>query len=209
NLVDYLDANQITPEQAQQAAADELENYMAMEFDDGDRVFESEGEALFNLGLISPGFAGGSYSCGRCHTAGWAYADVPAEAVPDPDDPDNREADITVVDREAFEAATANSGCGGALGPNLCDGLTERVFPNEDDHVAFVTNGSDLGVRYGRTGQGSGKMPGFGFRSGEGGLYWINGGAAREPGAGMLTQEQIEQIVSYERELASQGSSNR
>jgi mono/diheme cytochrome c family protein len=199
NLVDYLDANQITPEEAQQAAADALETYMDAEFEDGDEVFESEGEALFNLGLLD-NFAGGAYSCGRCHTAGWSYAEV--EAAPNDDG-------VLVVDRDAFEEATANSGCGGALGPNLCDGLTERQFPNEQDHVDFVTNGSELGIGYGQTGQGSGKMPGFGFRAGEGGLYWINGGAARDPGAGMLSQEQIEQIVSYERELVSQGSSNR
>jgi hypothetical protein len=52
-------------------------------------------------------------------------------------------------------------------------------------------------------------MPGFGFRGEESGLFWIAGGATREPTAGMLTQEQIEAIVSYERELESQGSSNR
>jgi mono/diheme cytochrome c family protein len=199
NLVDYLDANQITPEEAQQAAADALETYMDAEFEDGDEVFESEGEALFNLGLLD-NFAGGAYSCGRCHTAGWSYAEV--EAAPNDDG-------VLVVDRDSFEEATANSGCGGALGPNLCDGLTERQFPDEQDHVDFVTNGSDLGIGYGRTGQGSGKMPGFGFRGEEGGLYWISGGATREPTAGMLTQEQIEQIVSYERELVSQESSNR
>ena len=30
------------------------------------------GEALFNLGEYD-GFAGGAYSCGRCHTQGWSY----------------------------------------------------------------------------------------------------------------------------------------
>ena len=68
NLVDYLESIQLTPEEAQQQARDELAQ------DDGRRrtptarrSTTSEGEALFNLGL-DDGFAGGAYSCGRCHT---------------------------------------------------------------------------------------------------------------------------------------------
>ena len=200
NLVDYLDANQITPEEAQQAATGELERYMAAEFDGGEPVFDDEGAALFNLGLLEGNFAGGAYSCARCHTAGWSYAQVESA---------NNDDGVMIVDRDSFESATANSGCGGALGPNLCDGLTERQFPAAADHVAFVTDGSEDGIGYGRTGQGSGKMPGFGLRPAEGGLFWIAGGAEREPGPGMLTQEQIEAIVAYERELTSTQGSDR
>ena len=50
-----------------QQAADELAKMIA---DDRTRARPSttpEGEALFNLG-IDDGFAGGAYSCGRCHT---------------------------------------------------------------------------------------------------------------------------------------------
>jgi mono/diheme cytochrome c family protein len=39
----------------------------------GERSWNTLGEALFNLGYYD-GFAGGSYSCGRCHTKGWSYA---------------------------------------------------------------------------------------------------------------------------------------
>jgi mono/diheme cytochrome c family protein len=67
---------------------------------------------------------------------------------------------------------------GGALGPNLTGGSTQRQFPAEADMVDFIKNGSELGQRYGQQGQGSGKMPGFG---------------------GMLTDEQIEAIVDYVR----------
>lgn len=67
---------------------------------------------------------------------------------------------------------------GGALGPNLTGGSTQRQFPAESDMVDFIKNGSELGQRYGQQGQGSGKMPGFG---------------------GMLTDEQIEAIVDYVR----------
>ncbi len=69
---------------------------------------------------------------------------------------------------------------GGAMGPNLTNGDTVRQFPNEDDHVTFVENGSVDGKKYGEQGQGSGRMPGFGQ---------------------MLTTEQIQAIVEYERSL--------
>jgi mono/diheme cytochrome c family protein len=207
NLIDYLDDNQLSPEEAQQAAADQLEIYMDAEFEDGEPVFGSEGEALFNMGLLD-NFAGGAYSCARCHTGGWSASDSPVAQ-------DANGAPLTgddgqlIVDREAFEAITANAGCGGGLGPNLCDGDTIRQFPAEDDHIAFVTDGSQLGIGYGRNGQGSGKMPGFGVRPAETGLYWINGGEAREPGVSMLTEEQIASIVSYERTLVSAAGSNQ
>jgi mono/diheme cytochrome c family protein len=67
---------------------------------------------------------------------------------------------------------------GGALGPNLTGGSSTRQFPNEQDMIGFIKNGSELGKRYGQQGQGSGKMPGFG---------------------NMLTDEQIEAIVDYVR----------
>jgi mono/diheme cytochrome c family protein len=69
---------------------------------------------------------------------------------------------------------------GGALGPNLTGGGTVRQFPNAADHASFITQGSELGKRYGAQGQGSGRMPGFG---------------------GLLTEEQIQAIVDYERGL--------
>ena len=69
---------------------------------------------------------------------------------------------------------------GGALGPNLTNGDTVRQFPNEDDHVTFVETGSENGKKYGQQGQGSGRMPGFGQ---------------------LLTPEQLQAIVEYERSL--------
>jgi mono/diheme cytochrome c family protein len=211
NLVDFLDENQIAPEDAQEAVVEQLDAYMDAEFADGGAVFESEGEALFNMGLLDD-FAGGAYACARCHTAGWSYADVEVETVEEQ----------LVVDRATFEAATENSGCGGALGPNLCDGSTVRQFPEQSlsedaseeeradfdplqDMIDFVSNGSEDGIGYGVRGQGSGKMPGFAQRPGEDALYWLNGGAEREPSAGMLTPDMVRSIVEYERELESAG----
>jgi mono/diheme cytochrome c family protein len=72
---------------------------------------------------------------------------------------------------------------GGAFGPSLIDGATLRQFPNREDHVEFILNGSEYGKPYGSRGMGGnegGGMPGF---------------------ADMLTREQIEAIVDYERSL--------
>jgi mono/diheme cytochrome c family protein len=69
---------------------------------------------------------------------------------------------------------------GGAMGPNLTGGATNRQFPLADEHEQFISEGSENGSRYGQQGQGSGRMPGFGQ---------------------MLTEEQIAAIVEYERSL--------
>jgi len=224
NLVDYLESIQLTPEQAQQAARDELAKMMQEKNADGTPKYASEGEALFNLGLEN-GFAGGAYSCGRCHTQGWSYA-------------------------TSYNDVKAASGCG-ALGPSLCGGAIERQFPAQVgpspctptdatapeasttttsssasastssappacvnpflEQIRFITEGSVEGKRYGVHGQGSGKMPGFGERPAEpanqtwpgspGLLFWINEGKDRPAGPGMLPADLIAQIVVYERSL--------
>jgi mono/diheme cytochrome c family protein len=144
NLVEYIKTIQITPEEAQAAATDALADAMES------GRFESEGEALFNLGLYD-GFAGGAYSCGRCHTQGWSYGEPEADGT-------------------------------GALGPNLT--AVRQQFPGGvvgfSEQVDFVGEGSENGIVYGEHGQGSGRMPGFGQ---------------------MLTPEQIQAVVEYERNL--------
>lgn len=214
NLVDYLETIQLTPEEAQQQARDELQKMMEKKNPDGTPMYASEGEALFNMGL-DDAFAGGAYACGRCHTQDWSYASNISEI-------------------------RAVSGCG-ALGPSLCGGSVERQFPavagpfpctpaddtssessesssdssSSDstasnvpacvnpfqDQIDFVGLGSDDGKRYGLHGQGSGKMPGFGQRPEEPALYWINNGKQRDGGPGMLPTELIQAIVAYERSL--------
>lgn len=69
---------------------------------------------------------------------------------------------------------------GGAFGPNLRDGSEVRQFPDPELHAAFIFSGSTYQVPYGVAGIGTGRMPGFGQ---------------------MLTEEQIDAIVEYEREL--------
>lgn len=181
NLVDYLESIQITPEESQQQVDEQLAKMRGAKDANGDPIYSSDGEALFNMGL-DDGFAGGAYACGRCHTQGWSYAQTLDEL--------------------------GNPG-GGALGPSL-RGTTEQFpeNPNPEEGespfqamIDFVSEGSVNGVRYGVHGQGSGKMPGFGIRPAEPALSWINKGKAREPSGGMLTEEQIAAIVEYERGL--------
>jgi mono/diheme cytochrome c family protein len=68
----------------------------------------------------------------------------------------------------------------GAFGWNLTGGSTASHFPNEQDMIDFIKSGSELGQKYGKQAQGSGRMPGFG---------------------GLLTDEQIKAIVEYVRSL--------
>jgi mono/diheme cytochrome c family protein len=68
----------------------------------------------------------------------------------------------------------------GAFGWNLTGASTVAHFATQQDMVNFIKTGSENGKLYGRNGQGSGRMPGFGA---------------------MLTDEQIEAIVEYVRSL--------
>ena len=68
----------------------------------------------------------------------------------------------------------------GRLGWNLTGGATNSHFPQESDMIDFVSEGSVNGAGYGRGGQGSGRMPGFGA---------------------MLTDQQIQAVVEYVRSL--------
>ena len=206
NLIDYIEGFQISAEDSQKAVDVELAKAMEekdptcvtartnaakqgltedelAEFDPAsvdtescEARWKSEGEALFNLGYDS-GFAGGAYSCGRCHTPGWSYGEKGADG-------------------------------SGAMGPNLGGVLTQ--FPGDVLGVTqmtdFVCNGSENGARYGQSGQGSGKMPGFCVvpaveaAEGEVGIEDHEVGTVEQ--GGMYTQEQVQQIVEYVRSLA-------
>ena len=189
NLIDYMWTIQLSPEEMQAEVQGELDRLTEEEGLNQDDPREL-GEALFNLGFDS-GFAGGAYSCGRCHTQGWSYGD------------------------EQVADGTIPAGSG-AFGPNLTNGDTERQFPTNtepaegesqyQDMIDFITIGSENGKQYGLHGQGSGRMPGFGvspnavedvqrLRADLAGMSEDNG---------MFTPEQIEAIVIYEREVIGQ-----
>jgi mono/diheme cytochrome c family protein len=76
NLIDYLQSIQLTGAEARAEVDQELANTCAPD-EAGrctlpDAEFETLGEAIFDMGLYTS-FAGGAYSCGRCHTQGWSY----------------------------------------------------------------------------------------------------------------------------------------
>jgi mono/diheme cytochrome c family protein len=161
NLIDYMESFQLTPEQAQAEVEEQLGAMMERkdatcvsslteqakaglteaeleEFDEASvdtsscpPMYRSEGEALFNMGY-DDGFAGGAYSCGRCHTQGWSYGE------PEASGNGALGPNLTAV-RDQFP--------GGATG-----------FQSQVD---FVCEGSVRGQLYGVHGQGSGRMPGF------------------------------------------------
>ncbi len=89
--------------------------------------------------------------CARCHTAGYSAG-------------------------VSFEQEAGS----GAWGPSLIGGASVSQFPNEDDQVKFVINGSELATNYGVNGIGSGWMPAFGQ---------------------ILSEEDIRLIVKYERSM--------
>jgi len=68
----------------------------------------------------------------------------------------------------------------GAFGWNLTGGSVNAHFADQAQLVQFIQNGSENGRLYGRNGQGSGRMPGFGS---------------------LLTDEQIDAILEYVRSL--------
>ncbi|MDP1792603.1 MAG: c-type cytochrome [Acidimicrobiales bacterium] len=108
-------------------------------------------------------FAGGAdlfdQFCARCHTKGWSY-------------------DWKTIGGMQFETPPPPGS--GAFGFNLTNGSTLLQFPDIEDHIEFITTGSDFEKAYGSRGSGSGRMPGFGQ---------------------MLTEAQIRAIVEYERSL--------
>ena len=153
---------------------------------------EQYGELLFNNPI-----AGGSYSCARCHTAGWSWG---SNAVGGSDQPFASLIPLEIPG-------------GGGYGPNLTGGSTVRQFGVAQEHADFIAIGSQDGVPYGATGtgDGGGQMPGFGTCIGDrdtSDLSKVFGfcdiedadGATVDRG-GLLSPEQVDAIVAYERSL--------
>ena len=178
NLIDYLQSIQITPKQAQAEVRDGIKKEQAAAEKAG-KPYSSEGETLFNLGYYS-GFAGGAYSCGRCHTQGWSYNDKQADG---------------------------NGAYGPALRNGETQSQFPGAAVGTEQQVTFVCTGSEQGKQYGIHGQGTGRMPGFcitpeekaDVSSGEVGV------AKKQPSTpqqgGMYTQDEVRAVVEYERSL--------
>jgi mono/diheme cytochrome c family protein len=76
DTIEYLISIQIPGEESAAAVQAELDLTCAADAAGNCTVaggaYETLGEAVFNLGY-NTSFAGGAYSCGRCHTKGWSY----------------------------------------------------------------------------------------------------------------------------------------
>ncbi|MEO5724568.1 MAG: cytochrome c [Ilumatobacteraceae bacterium] len=107
-------------------------------------------DAAMGEALFNLDLNSGAYSCARCHTPGWSYGDPGVSGQ-------------------------------GAYGWNLLGGAVNKHFDSEEDMINAIKAGSNLGTRFGNlTGQGTGRMPGFG---------------------NMLTDAQVRAIVEYVRSL--------
>ncbi|MFP5256150.1 MAG: c-type cytochrome [Acidimicrobiia bacterium] len=144
-LIAYMESIQISSDEAKAQVEEQLRK--ELDLSEGAPIDYTDpvvGETLFNLGL-SDGFAGGAYSCARCHTKGASIVDGSAEP-----------ADADLSDHVGFEPGS------GAFGFNLTDGVVPRQFLSLDDLIDFLRKGSEFGMLYGQRGQGSGRMPGYG-----------------------------------------------
>ena len=140
----------------------------------GSALYWAYGEILFDNSAAS-----GTYSCARCHTYGWSF-----DATTDgPDDVDGHVGPIL----DSYETG------GGFFGASLTDGAERIRFESASSHSDFVSEGQTVGVNYGRGGSGdNGQMPGFGPRRDD---------DLEVDYPATLTQDQIDAIVAFERNL--------
>lgn len=160
------------------------------------------GELLFNNGV---------YGCARCHTPrdSWQFTGPETEPGAGPVVLTKGSPEEAEMIAQLGNLIPDDIPGGGAFGPNLTNGATLRQFDSAEGHVGFVTIGSQEGVGYGNFGQGDGggQMPAFGEcvgdrdsseRSPIHGFCTLEDGSTRP---GMLTADQIADIVAYERGL--------
>ena len=184
-LIAYIDSIQLSSDEAKTEVEEALRADLGLE--EGAEIDYSDpatGEALFNLGMES-GFAGGAYSCARCHTKGesFRYGAVEPEGT-------------NLDDYTGFPDGT------GAFGFSLTSGVIPRQFLSIEELVEFLTEGTEYGILYGQRGQGTGRMPGFGDNPDD-----DDDPHDDEPGDGMFTDEMIEAVARYEASLGdSEGS---
>ncbi|MCY3635262.1 MAG: c-type cytochrome [bacterium] len=177
-------------------------------------IRETSEQYIRDLGSADRGellFNNGDYGCARCHTPRNSWRFTGPETTPGG-------GPVVLAKGSPEEAAAvaalgnlipADIPGGGAFGPNLTNGATLRQFDTAAGHESFVANGSEEGVGYGNFGQGDGggQMPAFGVcvgdrdsseRSAIFGFCTLEDGTPRP---GMLTADQIADIVAYERGL--------
>jgi mono/diheme cytochrome c family protein len=177
NVIAYLYSIQLSSDESQQALQKEIDTVCKPDADNKCTLYGTTDAARWEtLGeaLFNmgqyDGFASGAYSCARCHTKGWSYG--------------------------MAEVA----GGGGALGFNLTGGSELRQFETATLQQEFVSTGSESGKPYGKGGNGSGQMPGFGLNPSA--IDPTTAAATgMNPAQTMYTQDQIDAVVAYERSL--------
>lgn len=177
NIISFLESISLTPAEAQKQVADGLADEKEAAEAAG-APYDSDGEALFNLGYYS-GLAGGAYSCGRCHTQGWSYGDKGPDG--------NGAFGPNLTDTTAqFPGATAG-----------LESMTD-----------FVCGGSLDGAQHGVHGMGTGRMPSFcqakPYNPNTDVLASQPNVAQQESGSddsGMMTRDDVVAIVEYVRGL--------
>jgi mono/diheme cytochrome c family protein len=181
-LIAYLKSIQITSDAAKDEVEAALRDELGLDEDEEIDWNDLEtGEALFNLGMEG-GFAGGAYSCARCHTQGAAFRYGTIEP-----------ANVNLDDFVEFEDGS------GAFGFSLTSGVIPRQFLTIEDLIDFIDEGSEFGILYGRRGQGSGRMPGFGDNPDD-----ESDPADDETGDGMFTFQMLCAVAKYEASLGGE-----
>lgn len=155
---------------------------------DGQEAYLQWGEILF-----ANSASNGTYSCARCHTYGWSFDGASDYVLEE----NGRDGPIP-------ELAEGYVQGGGFFGPNLSGDSLAAQFESARSQALFIQNGQAIGQTYGRGGSGgNGQMPGFGP------LNETNPvGPGMGPGSGvefsypgLLTDDQIDAIVAFERTL--------
>lgn len=170
---------------------EDLWRFAALEILSTPDAFEGQ-DAYLQYGeiLFANEAAAGTYSCARCHTYGWSFDAAGPYTL-----------EVHGTDEAILDEYVQG---GGFFGPNLRGGSTLDQFETAAGHADFIERGQTIGATYGRGGSGgNGQMPGFGP------LTESNPqGPGMGPGSGveftypaLLTEEQIDAIVAFERTL--------
>ena len=140
----------------------------------------SYGELLFNNAS-----AQGANNCARCHTPGFSFGATSKAATADLLETWPRLAESGIL--------TGWQPGAGHVGPDLAG--VEAHFSTSQRQSEFIGTGSEVGIGFGNARTGSGGMPGYGGRVDD---LDVVGAVER---SWLLTPEQIDAVVAYERSL--------
>lgn len=146
---------------------------------------ESSDYLLYGKIIFNNQAAQGAHGCARCHTPGFSYGATSSQNVEN----------LISEWPKLLESGILNTYQAGAghVGPSLSGVKTH--FATAEKQSEFIYSGSELGMGYGNARSGSGGMPGFGGRTDD---LNVVGTVYR---SGVLTPEQIDAVVAYERSL--------